>query len=87
HRNAAGRDYFTTAYLHHPEELRAELEDAGFACEAVLGIEGPGWLLHSFDEQWSDPRRREQIMEVARRLESETSLLGVSAHLMAVGRK
>jgi len=33
---------FTTAHFHHPDELRAELEDAGFDVEATLGIQGPG---------------------------------------------
>jgi len=29
--------------LHHPNELRAEVAEAGFSVEAVLGVEGPGW--------------------------------------------
>src|SRR5438270_488547 len=32
--------WFTTAYSHRPDELRAELESAGFTVEAVLAIEG-----------------------------------------------
>lgn len=87
HRNPTDRDFFTTAYFHAPEELPGELDEAGFTCEAVLGIEGPGWLLHDFEEQWRNEARREQIMYVARRLERETSLLGISAHLMAIGTK
>lgn len=52
HRNPTERDYFTTAHLHKPSELRNEVEEAGFACEALLGIEGPGWLLPGFEERW-----------------------------------
>ena len=32
---------FTTAYLHRPEELRAELVAAGLADVEVYGVEGP----------------------------------------------
>jgi ubiquinone/menaquinone biosynthesis C-methylase UbiE len=88
HRNATDRiDYFTTAYFHRPEELREEVSDAGFECEAVIGLEGPGWLYADFDERWADARRREDLMKVARAFETEVSVVGVSAHLLAVGRK
>jgi hypothetical protein len=46
HRNPTDRvDWFTTAYFHHPDELPAEVEDAGLKFEALFGIEGPGWLV------------------------------------------
>ena len=46
HRNPTGRpDWFTTAYFHHPEELRAEAGDAGLEVVEVLGVEGmAGWV-------------------------------------------
>ena len=37
--------WFTTAYFHRPEDLRAEVEGAGLAVEGVYGLEGPGSLL------------------------------------------
>jgi ubiquinone/menaquinone biosynthesis C-methylase UbiE len=87
HRNVAGKDYFTTTFFHHPNELKAEIEDAGFVHEATLGVEGPGWLLTDFDERWLDRERREQILSMARWFETEPSLLGANVHLMVVGRK
>jgi len=88
HRNTTGNPvYFTTAYFHRPEELRDEAEDAGLRHEATLGVEGPGWLLHDLTGQWQDPCRRERIVAAARALEQEPSLLGMSAHLLAVARK
>jgi len=81
------RDYFTTAYLHHPAELEPELAEAGFGDTHVLAIEGPGWLLQDFDSQWADPVLREMLLEVIRRTESEPSLLGASSHLLVTGRK
>ncbi len=87
HRNPKGKDFFTTAFFHHPYELRNEVIEAGFGLEALLGIEGVGAWLQNFDAMWDDPGKREWILHVARRLESEETLLGISAHLMAVGRK
>jgi hypothetical protein len=39
HRNPTSHDYFTTTVFHHPDELRAEVAEAGFSVEAVLGVE------------------------------------------------
>jgi len=88
HLNATTRlDYFTTAFFHRPEELRREVAEAGFHIEGLYGIEGPGGTLSDLDERWNDPIRRETILRVARALESEPSVIGCSAHLLAVGRK
>ncbi|MFL5583606.1 MAG: class I SAM-dependent methyltransferase [Gemmatimonadaceae bacterium] len=80
-------DYFTTAYFHWPEDLRREVSDAGFEVVALYGVEGPAWILPDFVERWNDPERRAIILQVARALESEPSVLGCSAHLIVVGRK
>lgn len=86
HRNPTpGRatGWFTTAFFHHPDELAAEVTEAGFALEALLGVEGPG----GYVGDWGKPRHREAILRAARAVEREPSLLGMSAHLLAVGRK
>ncbi|MGD0731626.1 MAG: class I SAM-dependent methyltransferase [Terracidiphilus sp.] len=88
HRNPSGLlDYFTTAYFHRPEDLRAELLAANFEVDGFFGIEGPGWILPDLAERLADSRRRADLLLVARLLESEPSILGSSAHLLAVGRK
>lgn len=88
HQNPTARlDYFTTAYFHRPEDLRREVIDAGFDVEGLYGVEGPAWILPDVAQRWNDPERREIILEVARALESESSVLGCSAHLLVVGRK
>lgn len=87
HRNPTERlDYFTTAYFHRPDELRAEVVDAGLILDGLYGIEGPGWLLSDVTARLADPRRRAGLLQVARLLESEPSMLGVSAHLLVVAR-
>jgi SAM-dependent methyltransferase len=84
HRNSTERlDYFTTAYFHRPDELARELTDAGLAVQGVYGIEGPGWLFPDIGERMQDDRRRTEVLHVARLLESEPSVLGASAHMLA----
>jgi hypothetical protein len=48
---------------------------------------GPAWLFSDFDARWADPALRKDMLEVARALEAEPSILGVSAHLLGLGRK
>jgi ubiquinone/menaquinone biosynthesis C-methylase UbiE len=88
HRNPTGQlDYFTTAYFHRPEELREEVLHAGLLVDGVFGIEGPAWLLPDVNARLEDARRRADLLRIARMFESEPSLLGISAHLLLVGRK
>jgi len=88
HRNPTNHPwYFTTAFFHHPEELRREVAEADLDCETLLAIEGPAWLLQDFDAHWDSPDRRARLLQVVRRMEAEPSVLGVSAHLLAVAWK
>jgi SAM-dependent methyltransferase len=88
HRNPTDRlDYFTTAYFHHPEELGAEVQAAGFALDGVYGLEGPGWILPDVAERMADAHRRAALLRVAGMLETEPSVLGSSAHLLAVAQR
>jgi ubiquinone/menaquinone biosynthesis C-methylase UbiE len=88
HRNPTTRlDYFTTAYFHRPQELRAEALEAGLAVDGVFGIEGPGWLFPDVQARLEDEQRRADLLRVARVFESEPSVVGISAHLLLVGSR
>ena len=88
HRNDTSRpDYFTTAYFHRPEDLQGELAEAGFADPRVLGVEGPAWLVADIEARWANPVLRGDMLTVARAVEAEPAMLGVSAHLLGLGRK
>jgi SAM-dependent methyltransferase len=88
HRNPSGRlDYFTSAYFHRPEDLREETLAAGLLIDGLYGIEGPGWILPDVPERLADNRQREDLLRVARLLESEPSVMGASAHLLVVACK
>jgi SAM-dependent methyltransferase len=87
HRNPTSRlDYFTTAYFHLPEELEEEGAAAGLTVESVLAVEGPAWLIPDAEARWSDARRRAQLMDLLRRLESDPAVLAMSAHLLLLAR-
>jgi hypothetical protein len=53
----------------------------------IYGVEGPCWLLSDVDTWWDNEQYRERLLQIARTLEQESSLLGVSAHIIAVGKK
>jgi hypothetical protein len=88
YRNTTGNSrYFVTAYFHRPEDLAEEMAEVGCRNVRVFGVEGPGWLLPDFEARWRDERSRSQLLTVARLLEEEESIVGVSAHVLAVGSK
>jgi ubiquinone/menaquinone biosynthesis C-methylase UbiE len=79
--------WFTTAYFHHPDELRDEVAAEGLRVLDVVGIEGlAGWLAQ-LDPRWYDDGDRATIVESARLVEREPTLLGLSAHLLAVAER
>jgi hypothetical protein len=88
HRNPTGRlDYFTTAFLHRPEELAAEAQEAGLEGVRVVAIEGPAWLFPDIEARAADGAHWAMLMELLRRIEAEPALLGASAHLMMIARR
>lgn len=88
HRNPTGHPaYFTSAFFHHPDELRAEVVEAGLSVVDLLGIEGPSWWMpRDFAGWWDDPARRERLLAAVRAIEREPSVLGLGPHLMVVAR-
>ncbi|MEU8363963.1 hypothetical protein AB0C27_48880 [Nonomuraea sp. NPDC048882] len=71
-------------FSHIPEEIVAEFTEAGLPRPSVYGLEGAFWLYGDVDDWLDDDGRRELLLDAARRLECEPSLLGVSGHLLAV---
>ncbi len=78
--------YFTTSCFHRPEELEEEITDAGFDLVKTIGLEGPAWLLGDFDELWADESKRNDMLTFLKLVETESSLIAVSAHILAVAK-
>jgi len=78
---------FTTAYFHLPSELAEETTEAGFTGVELFQIEGPGFLVRDLAERWTDPARRNTLVQAARLIEQEPEILAMSSHLLAVARR
>jgi ubiquinone/menaquinone biosynthesis C-methylase UbiE len=77
---------FTTAYFHRPEDLVAEVTEAGFHNPTIFNVEGPGFLEADFEDRWADPERRQALLVAARLVESEPTVMGAGSHLLVVAQ-
>jgi SAM-dependent methyltransferase len=85
HRNPTSRpEWFTTAYFHRPEDIPREIGEAGLSFDTLVGVEGPGWVSDDLDSWLDDRSQCERLLRVLRRIESEPSLIGASAHILGV---
>jgi SAM-dependent methyltransferase len=75
------------AYFHEPHEAVAEAAAAGLEVGAIVGVDGPGWLVSDFDRRWDDPAERGNLLRWAGETEDVPELLGLHAHLMVVARR
>ncbi len=74
-----------TFYSHYPQELREEVENAGFQNVSVRAIEGFGSFVNK--EILANDELRQKILAAVEQIEQEPSLLGATSHLMAIGVK
>lgn len=87
HQSPDDDKYFTLAYLYRPEEVGPELETCGFQLEALFAVEGFFWTYPHLSEFVDDKDKFAHLLEHARMLEKEPSLMGSSAHFISVAAK
>ena len=63
------------------------MEAVGFQYGKTLAIEWPGWAAKDFEQRWQDIVRRNQLLDLIRKIEEEPSLLGMSGHIMVTAKK
>ena len=80
-------EYFTTAFFHRPEELEAEVLEAGFEQVGAYAVQGPGAVATDLDGRMSDPVKRAQLLDLIRSVEEEPTLLGMSAHFVVAAMR
>ena len=73
-------------YAHRPDQLRAELTEAGLTVDQLVNVEGIAPALDDIDARLDDPAERERLLFVLRSVESEPDLIGVGPHLLALAR-
>jgi SAM-dependent methyltransferase len=76
---------FTTAHLHHADELAAEMRAAGLQGVDVLGVEGPLTTVLYVDPR-ADDERFAAVRRVARLLERDPAVIATSPHLLGLAR-
>lgn len=88
HQNPTGDPrWFTTAYFHRPEELGAEATEAGLDITETVGVEGLAHWIRAIAPALDDAADREVVLDSARVIEAEPSLLGLSSHLITVATR
>ncbi len=87
HFDVPGKNWFTDAWFQHPGHYLDEPRAAGFCDCGCIPIEGFAWFMKDLREWLEDPALWSFLQQVLRATESETSLLGVSSHVLVHGRK
>jgi ubiquinone/menaquinone biosynthesis C-methylase UbiE len=75
------------AFFHRPQQLRDELEEAGFSFLNIFAVEGMIWLDKNYFESRADERKKDSLMNLLRLTENDLALLTLSPHMMIAGRK
>ncbi len=75
------------AYFHRPEELQAEVKQAGLVSDRAVAVEGFAWLLGDLGEILDSDKRSADLLGHLATVEAEPSLLGASAHVVVVAHK
>lgn len=88
HRNHTDNPlYFMDTFFHHPNELKEEIEEAGFIIKDIIGIECISYMLRNIEQIWENEVERNFLLNILRKLDTDPSLLGASPHIMCVAQK
>jgi len=79
--------YFTDAFFHRADEILNEMEVGGFEILAQVPVEGLGAVTPNLETIWTDPIRRETLLNLLEAAEAVPEIKGATTHLMSVGRK
>ncbi|HTU28199.1 MAG TPA: class I SAM-dependent methyltransferase [Solirubrobacteraceae bacterium] len=76
-----------TAVTHRPDDLAAEIMDAGLRLADLVGLEGPAGFFPDVGERMCDDEDRRAVLDSARALERIPEVIGASPHLLAVATR
>lgn len=77
---------FTPTHWHTADELRVEIQSAGFSDVEIYGVEGPAWAALDVAGMDEFPTLMHSALHCARLVEQDPSLINASAHFLAVAR-
>lgn len=88
HENHSGRfEFFTSAYFHHPQELKKELSQSGFTNISLCALEGIAEYIPGIGEKTKDEKYLQTMLNCLRFMETDESVIGMSPHFIAIGYK
>jgi ubiquinone/menaquinone biosynthesis C-methylase UbiE len=88
HLNETGNpEYFTTAYLHTPAEIKTEISASGLHFEKLIAIESFGWIADDCAGKSRDSSYMKKLFALINLVESNDDLIAMSPHIMAVATK
>jgi ubiquinone/menaquinone biosynthesis C-methylase UbiE len=88
HRNPTNmEEYFTTAFFHLPAVLKLEMKSAGFSEIQLFAVEGFTEIISDIKTKIKNPTFRKTLLRTLRETERAESIMGISNHVMGVGRK
>ncbi len=76
-----------TLFFHHPHDFREELIEAGFTDISLVAIEGPVWDENLIHDLHANPVGWAKLLDLLESIESDETILGASAHIMAIAKK
>ncbi|GIP34478.1 bifunctional 2-polyprenyl-6-hydroxyphenol methylase/3-demethylubiquinol 3-O-methyltransferase UbiG [Paenibacillus sp. J2TS4] len=86
--NHRDKGRFTGAYYYNVEEIKPFMESHGFETVDLIGSSNLGALLNDEQKQyWSERGDKEKWIDLLLKLARDPSVLGVSSHLLYIGRK
>ena len=81
------KNYFTTSYFHHIDELSKEVSEAGFDLIGIYSVESFGRYIPDVETKMMNQEYKDLLLKFIRMLESEPSVLSMGCHIMIVGKK
>ena len=79
---------FTGSYYFNVDEIKPLMETHGFETLDLIGSSNIGALLSKDQKQyWIDRGENEEFIELLIQVARDPSVLGVSSHLLYIGRK
>ena len=84
---SSGRNYFTDAYFHHPDDVPGEIAAAGFRFEKLIAVTSFGSMIPDIETKMKKLDFSKLLLETIKDVECEKSLMGISSHFIGIGKK
>ncbi|QSX04706.1 class I SAM-dependent methyltransferase [Sedimentibacter sp. zth1] len=77
-------NHFTFGYFHTANEFKNEVETTGLKCKKIINVEGINRIVDRFDEKINSKEYLDNYLEIMREIECDSSMFGVSSHLLSI---